>query len=163
MSKHFCPQSHLPEHLLSAIHYGTEQKTLFLLRGFVALPTMVLPNQYMDTCAKMPIHLVLWENRQADLDKPHGQSNMEWVTSCSLECAEEKNVVFYMNVLLWEKWEELYKDFAIHGAICPNIRNPTFKLLKSSVYFYSLFPPISFQFIATSCCLGCSSLLAVCF
>lgn len=33
----------------------------------------------------------------------------------------------------------LQKIFAMPGVICPNIRDPTFMLLKSSVYFYSLF------------------------
>lgn len=59
-------------------------------------------------------------------------------------CSEQFPVdwsVSSMNALLWERWEELYKDFAMHGDTCPNIRNPTFMLLKSSVYFYSLFPP----------------------
>lgn len=33
----------------------------------------------------------------------------------------------------------LQKIFAMPGVICPNIRYPTFMLLKSSVYFYCLF------------------------
>lgn len=73
-----------------------------------------------------------------------------------------KSILSSMNILLWKRWEELYKKkIARPGVICPNIRNPTSMLLKSSVYFYSLFSHflpvhchilLSWVFLS-SCCL----------
>lgn len=151
-----------------AVHFSTEWETFFLLRDFVALSTTVLPNQYKgiwDSCAKMLIHLVVGGGGKPD--------KLSWTNPKDSQLHSEQlpvyQTVLKMHHLLHECFalekvgRTLQKIFAMPGVICPNIRNPTFMLLKSSVYFYSLFFPVSFQFIATSCYPECSFLFAVCF
>lgn len=156
------PESSFLE-IYCAIHFSTEWEAFFPLRGFVALSTMVLPNQCKgtwDSCAKMLIHSAVKGNRtswagQTPRTVNYTVSNFLFIRPCW------KCIISSTNVLLWKRWEELYKRlFAMPGAICPNIRNPTFRLLKSSVYFYSLFSHflpvhchILLSWVFLSCCL----------
>lgn len=156
------PESSFLE-IYCAIHFSTEWEAFFPLRGFVALSTIVLPNQCKgtwDSCAKMLIHLAVEGNRtswagQTPRTVSYTVSNFLFIRPCW------KCIISSTNVLLWKRWEELYKRlFAMPGAICPNIRNPTFRLLKSSVYFYSLFSHflpvhchILLSWVFLSCCL----------
>lgn len=149
-----------------AIHFSTEWETFFLLREFGALPAMVLPNQckgIRDSCAKMLIHLAVEGNRtswagQTPRTVNYTVSNFLFIRPCW------KCIISSTNVLLWKRWEELYKRFFLP---CLGLFAPTLETQLSCFWnpqsIFIVFFPISFQFIATSCCPECSSLLAVCF
>lgn len=100
-----------------AIHFSTEWETFFLLREFGALPAMVLPNQckgIWDSCAKMLIHLAVEGNRtswagQTPRTVNYTVSNFLFIRPCW------KCIISSTNVLLWKRWEELYKRFFCHA------------------------------------------------
>lgn len=157
------PESSFLE-IYCAIHFSTEWEAFFPLRGFVALSTMVLPNQCKgtwDSCAKMLIHLAVEGNRtswagQTPRTVSYTVSNFLFIRPCW------KCIISSTNVLLWKRWEELYKRI----LPCLGLFVPTLETQLSGFWnpqsIFIVFFPISFQFIATSCCPECSS-LAVCF
>lgn len=100
----------------------------------------------------MLIHLEVGENRtswagQTPRTVNYTVSNFLFIRLC-WEC-----IISSMNVLLWKRWEELDKRF----LPCLGLFAPTLETQLSCFWnpqsIFIVFFPISFQFIATSCCL----------